>query len=246
MHVFRSPRFAGNALLEKILNDPDTGELKLGPGSPPDAVLPVQQALFDLQWTQTLSPPVLDPSVFVIGIYGPLTTRTVLNYKEHYDIHFPPDEPTGFVDGFTGPRTLNKLDHQCVLFDECDAAIVAKAAQVRAATGIEYDLPTFPILGTTAAMRLSSSGGPPGEISRISYKRGVGAFVVSMTFFQAYKQQGEETGPLGSPIADETQDGAGVVQHFENGTLRAENGDIVVEITGPDDDAPIFFDADSF
>lgn len=246
MHVFRSPRFAGNALLEEILNDPDTGELKLGPGSPADAVLPVQQALFDLQWTQTLRPPVLDRSVFVIGIYGPLTTQTVVNYKEHYDIHFPPDEPTGFVDGFTGPRTMNKLDHQCVLFDECDAAIAAKAAEVGAATGVQYDLPTFPILGTTGAMRLSSSGGPPGEISRISYKRHVGAFLVTSTFFHAYRQHGEETGPLGFPVADETSDGAAVVQSFENGTLRAENGAVAIEITGPDDDDPIVIDADSF
>lgn len=241
MHEFRSPRFAGNALLRDILNDPDTGELKLGPGSPPEAVLPVQQALFDLQWPQRLNPPVLDPSVFVIGIYGPLTTRTVFDYKEHYDIHYPPDAPTGFIDGFAGPRTLNKLDHQCVLFDECDAAIAVKAAEV-AVTGVEYNLPTIPILGTTGAMRLSSAG----ELSRISYKRGVGAFVVTSTFFRAYQDRGEEAGALGFPTTHQAQDGDGLVQHFENGLLRSDNGVISAKLTDPDDDIPIFFDADSF
>ncbi len=115
-----------------------------------------------------------------------------------------------------------------------------------AATGVQYNLPTVPVLGTTGAMRISSSGGPPGEISRISYKRHLGAFLVTSTFFHAYQRHGEETGPLGFPVADETSDGAAVVQRFENGTLRAENGAVAIEITGPDDGAPIVVDADSF
>lgn len=74
---FESPRFAGDSVLEEILNDPDTGTKKLQPGSPVESVTKVQQALFELGWTSRIDTPVLDPAVFVIGIYGPLTTKTV-------------------------------------------------------------------------------------------------------------------------------------------------------------------------
>ena len=118
---FRSPRFSGDAVLEEILRDPDTGTKKLGPGSPEaESIKKVQQALFDLMWTQRIDTPVSDPSQFVIGIFGPITSKTALAYKQHYDIHFPPDAPSGFIDHFVGPRTLDLLDEQCVLFDECD------------------------------------------------------------------------------------------------------------------------------
>ena len=114
---FRSPRFSGDPVLEEILRDPDTGTKKLGPGSPEaESIAKVQQALFDLMWTQRIDTPVSDPSQFVIGVFGPITTKTSLAYKQHYDIHFPPDAPTGFIDHFVGPRTLDLLDEQCVLF----------------------------------------------------------------------------------------------------------------------------------
>lgn len=134
---FASPRFRGDPLLESILNDPDMGTNKLGPGSAPESVLKVQQALFDLGWTTRIIPPVSDPASFVIGDYGPLTTSTVLAYKTHYDIHFPPDEPTGFVDGFTGPRTLSSLDGHCVLLDAGVAAVDATATVVAAASATD-------------------------------------------------------------------------------------------------------------
>jgi hypothetical protein len=35
----------------------------------------------------------------VIGIFGPITSKTVLAYKRHYDIHVPPDAPTSLVRG---------------------------------------------------------------------------------------------------------------------------------------------------
>ena len=42
---FRSPRFSGDAVLEEILRDPDTGTKKLGPGSPEaESIKKVQQA----------------------------------------------------------------------------------------------------------------------------------------------------------------------------------------------------------
>jgi len=92
---FRSPRFVGDLVLEEILRDPDTGTKKLGPGSPEsDSIKKVQQALFDLMWTQRIDTPVSDPFQFVIGIFGPITSKTVLAYKRHYDIHFPPSAPT--------------------------------------------------------------------------------------------------------------------------------------------------------
>ena len=146
---FRSPRFSGDPVLEEILRDPDTGTKKLGPGSPEaESITKVQQALFDLMWTQRIDTPVSDPSQFVIGVFGPITTKTSLAYKQHYDIHFPPDAPTGFIDHFVGPRTLDLLDEQCVLFDECDAALASKAAEVAATTGVRHDGPTIPILNT--------------------------------------------------------------------------------------------------
>ena len=163
---FRSPRFSGDAVLEEILRDPDTGMKKLGPGSPEaESIKKVQQALFDLMWTQRIDTPVSDPSQFVIGIFGPITSKTALAYKQHYDIHFPPDAPSGFIDHFVGPRTLDLLDEQCVLFDECDAALASKAAEVAAATGVRHDGPTIPILNTFGAMRIRTDGGVPGILS---------------------------------------------------------------------------------
>ncbi|MFZ1118211.1 MAG: hypothetical protein WAN44_20550 [Propionibacteriaceae bacterium] len=86
-------------------------------------------------WTQRIDTPVSDQSQFVIGIFGPITSKTALAYKQHYDIHFPPDAPSGFIDHFVGPRTLDLLDEQCLLFDECDAALASKAAEVAATLG---------------------------------------------------------------------------------------------------------------
>jgi hypothetical protein len=40
----------------------------------------VQQALFDLMWTQRIDTPVSDPSQFVIGIFGPITSKTVTSW----------------------------------------------------------------------------------------------------------------------------------------------------------------------
>ena len=121
MADFQSSRFAGDQLLLAILNDPDTGTLKLGPGSPPDSVKRLQQAVFDLGWTLRIDPPFPDQDQFVIGVYGPVTTKTVLAFKTHHDIHFPPSAPTGFIDGFAGPRTFERLDSDCVPFDASSA-----------------------------------------------------------------------------------------------------------------------------
>jgi hypothetical protein len=233
MVQFVSPRFDGDPVLEEILADPDTGTKKLGPGSPAESVRRVQQALFDLTWTQRIDTPVSDPTTFVIGIYGPLTTKTVHKYKTHHKIHFPPSAPTGIIDGFAGPRTLAKLDKNTVLLDLCDAELDEKATAVQISSGVEHDSPTLPILGTTGAMRLRSGGGLPGVPSGIWFKRGVGAFQVRGPVFTAYSDENFESG-LGFPIADQeagNQSGQ-VLQRFEEGEIRVEpDGTVAVRLT---------------
>jgi hypothetical protein len=128
----------------------------------------VQQALYDLNWSLLSTPPVPDEAVFVDGDYGPATTNTVLTYKKHYDIHFPPDAPTGTYDGFTGPRTLRALDAQCVLLDEAAAAIEQKAAELQMG-GLDVRLtstrPTNkPILDTSGVYRIAAIGGANGAL----------------------------------------------------------------------------------
>jgi hypothetical protein len=216
----QSPRFASDPLLQEIADDPDTGQLKLGPGSPPDSVSAVQAALFDLQWTRRLTPPVFDRDTFVIGVYGPLTKATVTLYKTHYDIHYPPDQPTGFIDEFVGPRTLQRLDGQCVLLDEADAALADKAAQLPI-TGVTFDPPTVPLLGTPGAIRFGNGTGTIGVTSPAGlwYKPGLGAFLVQGLFFSTYNDNGGETGALGFPTGDQTIDGEDRRQSFEHGEI---------------------------
>ena len=51
---FKSPRFAGDVVLQQILDDPDTGTKKLQSGSDSSAVQKVQALLFDLDWLRRL------------------------------------------------------------------------------------------------------------------------------------------------------------------------------------------------
>ena len=235
---FRSPRFAGDPVLEAIFRDPDTGTKKLGPGNlEKDSIKKVQQALFDLLWTQRIDTPVSDPSQFVIGIFGPLTAKTVLAYKQHYDIHFPPSALTGIIDHFVGPRTLDLLDEQCVLFDECDAALAAKAAEVAAATGFRHDGPTLPILNSFGAMRLRTDDGSPAILSGLWFRRGRGtASRVFGLIYEEYERRGMASGPLGFPIFDQLMDErpGRFFQNFEHGQIRMEDGDILVLGDTPD------------
>jgi hypothetical protein len=103
---FRSPRFMGDPVLKEILRDPDTGTRKLGTGSPErDSVQSVQQALFDLRWTQRIDTPVPYPSQFVIGIFGPITSKNGAGLQASLR-HPLPAGRTNLV----GPRTLDLLD----------------------------------------------------------------------------------------------------------------------------------------
>jgi hypothetical protein len=235
---FRSPRFRGDPVLEEIFADPDTGTKKLGPGSPErNSILKVQQALFDLLWTQRIDTPVSDPSQFVIGIFGPITSKTVLAYKRHYDIHFPRDAPAGLIDHFVGPRTLDLLDEQCVLFDECDAALAAKAAEVAAATGFRHDGPTLPILNSFGATRIHTDGGIPGILSGLWFRRGLGtASRVFGPIYEEYERRGFASGALGFPIFDQLIDERPTrfFQNFDHGQIRMEDGEILILDDTPD------------
>jgi hypothetical protein len=244
---FESPRFAGDPLLEEILNDPDTGTKKLGPGSPADSVMRLQKALFDLTWNEEIQPPVVDEGDFVVGNYGPRTTEAVLAFKRQYDIHFPPSAPTGFIDGFAGPRTFAKLDPQCVLLDEAIVAIQDKAAELNAAR-IATELigtsrrGTVRIKGTSGTFTAAEIAGASGAVY---FKRGLGAFEVHGNIHDAYLAADFAAGPFGFPTSDEHDDGAGFrASDFETGTLRCELATGVVTPIGPtpsaDGEAPVF------
>jgi hypothetical protein len=231
---FNSPRFAGDAVLEEILNDPDTGTKKLQSGSPADSVRRVQQALFDMGWSLRIDPPVFDEAAFVDGDYGRRTTDAALAYKKRYDIHFPPNAPTGFYDGFTGPRTLQRLDQQSVLFDESGAAIEAKAQALQAggvSVQLSADTPTtVTITGTHGVFRPALIAGANGAIF---HERTVGAFEVHGAIFDAYMRQGNAAGPLGFPVGDEQDDDPGFRRSdFQNGSLRCDLNTGVVELIG--------------
>lgn len=229
---FQSPRFAGDAVLEDILNDPDTGTKKLQKNSPAGPVRKVQQALFDLNWSLRVIPPITAEAVFVDGDYGPDTTRVVLAYKTQYDIHFPPDAPTGLIDGFAGPRTLRKLDSHCVRLDAGIAAIEQKAADLQG-DGLSVQLDTTPpatapVLGTGGAFRSAEIEGAGGAIFHDS---GIGAFEVHSRIFVEYKALNGPTGSLGFPTSDEHDDDPGFRRSdFQQGSLVLDLETDVVDV----------------
>ena len=244
--LFESPRFAGDPLLVEILNDPDTGTRKLEPGSPPESVMILQKALFDLTWTLQLQPALTVEEEFVVGVYGPKTTETVKLLKTRYGIHFPPSAPDGVIDGLAGPRTFEKLDQACVLRDEAAVAITEKAAAL-AGGGVATELigvapQPFPIERTSGAFQLARVSGTNGAIL---YKRGVGAFEVHGPIFDTYLSTFAR-GPFGFPTADERDDDTPGfrVSQFEHGLLRLESATGVVSAVGPEpaeqEERPVF------
>ena len=242
---FTSPRFIGDNVLEDILSDPnpDAGTKKLDSSSPKPSVERVQQALFDLGWNLRANPAVEDHDTFVDGVYGPATTRAVLNYKIYFDIHFPTSARFGLYDGFAGPGTLGHLDSHIALFDEAVDAINAKVPDLQAA-GVSVQMPVsdaFPerFLIVPAAMGVSHLATIDGAPGAIFFKRGVGAFEVHGAIVQAYHDQGFANGKFGFPNSDEHDDGAGVRRSdFENGSIRFEVSTAQVSFIGPAATAP--------
>jgi hypothetical protein len=243
---FESPRFADDPLLLDILNDPDTGKKKLGPGSPPGSVRTLQEAVFDLTWNlQTSEPVIRTRAEFVVGVYGPKTTQAVRAFKTRYGIRFPPDDPDGVVDGLAGPRTLARLDRTCVLLDQAIAAIAQKARDlIDRGVDVTFDpmerLAT-PCEGTSGAWTPAQVAGTFGGIF---FRRGHGeANEVHGNIFDTYLQSFVR-GPLGFPITDEEEinDLPGfVASHFQHGRLRCELAtgvvdELVSEIAEPEPD----------
>lgn len=228
---FESPRFAGDDLLVQILNDPDTGTLKLGPGSPKGSVSNLQQALWDLHWAKHASPEIVH-SAFVIGVYGPITKKAVTEYKTRYGIHFPPDAPDGFIDEFAGPRTFRRLDRHCVVLDRATGPLFAKFSELRDG-GLELELPPDPKkdpdvprtdpLPKTAGAALQVLVGDD-DRGRIYFRPETGAFLVSGAIETFYRTSaGGPAGRLGFPTTDEFVDDQGnFANEFEGGTLTRD------------------------
>ena len=66
----------------------------------------MQQALFDLMWTQRIDTPVSDPSQFVIGVFGPIYEEYERRGSETGPLGFPifdqliDEIPTRFFQNF--------------------------------------------------------------------------------------------------------------------------------------------------
>ncbi|WP_153506105.1 LGFP repeat-containing protein [Cumulibacter manganitolerans] len=226
---FESPRFAEDQLLLDILNDPDTGQLKFGPGSPAASVTTLQQAVWDLSWVAAVDPQIHNAD-FVIGTYGPITQRTVTKYKDHYGIHFPPDDPNGFVDAFAGPRTFRKLDGHCVNLDAGIGAILHKFFEL-ADSGMAITLPTTddpqapmtkPVPGTQGTVRQVFLDDD--DDGHIYFRRETGAFLLRGDLDQHYRDvEGGPAGPFGFPTADQVDAGDGTgFASFEGGTMTVD------------------------
>lgn len=249
MAQFESDRFAGDATLQDILDDPGTGTKKLQAGSPAAAVKAVQRALQSLGWVSgswtTASGKILYDTGFPDGDYGPWTTATVLAYKTHYGIHFA-DAAPGEFDGFVGPQTLALLDRQCALLDEGDTAIAARAAELIAA-GVQLELGSG-----GSAMQSRGVRGSAGVLRPITMtalqdwnrsgalfcKRGLGVFLqygvvdIQWTLTEIDLSTGVARGVLGFPVADVERTPGRDIGRFECGTISGDPAttDAVVEI----------------
>jgi len=237
---FRSARFAGDPLLREIFEDPDSGTRKLGPGSPAASVALVQQALWDLTIVEAVDSQITH-ATFVLGSYGPLTMRAVIAYKTRYDIHFPPDEPVGFIDEFAGPRTLRRLDGHCALLDLAVESILAKARDLQAG-GMALVLPphpdpaaptTIPVPGTTGCERSFFLGA---EVrGHVYFRPELDAFEVHGVIDHFYREEaGGPAGPLGFPVSDREDREDGAIARFQGGdlVLDAQTGAVTTRLDG--------------
>jgi hypothetical protein len=220
-----SPRFVGDDLLQAVFDDPDTGRLKLGPGSPRGAVRRVQLAFWDLGFAAQGAPG-MPKATFTDGGYGAGTKNTVLIYKSQYNLRFPPDDPAGIIDDFAGPRTMRKLDLHVGLLDEAVVAIEAKSFEVAAAAiftilDTDPELPTtHPEIGTRGCSRRGTLNGEPAEFF---YKRGLGTHVLTGPILTEFRSQLGPVLPLGFPTMDVTDPAAHeLTATFEHGRISVD------------------------
>lgn len=219
---FASPRFAGDPVLEEVLNSPDAATV-LHPASPRESVARLQQALWDLSWVRRVRPRMSRPD-FVIGTYGRVTIDAVTAYGQHYGTNGA--GPTGFAGG----RTLAKLDRHCLLLDAATAAAARKVdALLAAGARIEpphsadpYEPRTVPVPTTNGAeVRLRVDG----DDGHVYVRPETGAFAVHGRLDAFYRRDevGGPAGLLGFPVADAMAVGdRTVTQRFEGGELTLD------------------------
>lgn len=208
---FLSPRFAGNALLQQILDDPDTGTVKLQQGSPADAVTPVQKALLDLRWPAEAVPPVpLDG--FDDGAFGTNTENTVLAYKRCFRVVFPGDH---VIDGYVGPRTLWLLDKHITWYDSLLTEVDGFIADLQASGAAVVPGDATKAIRQPALKRDVTVDGVPAAVFN---SRDTEPVLVRSPILGAYL---DRVRSFGAPVSEE-QDGPDGTreQVFQFGTLR--------------------------
>jgi peptidoglycan hydrolase-like protein with peptidoglycan-binding domain len=231
---YASPRFQGDQHLVDILNDPDTGNVKLGPGSPSASIQKVQQALEDLDWPAQAEPQIdADQVTFSDGIWGPNTENAILAYKFAFQLRFPPGAFPGLLDGFAGPRTMFLLDFHVVAFDAAVAAIDAKVADLTANGRTVTDETTSgPLSRTRIVTREMSVDGTP---MTIAHHPDLGAFLIGSPIVDHWL---DRLIAFGAPTGDEHDVGGGARQvEFQFGTLEVDAAgavSVVGERTTPD------------
>jgi hypothetical protein len=241
MVSFRSPRFQGNVVLQETLDDPDTGTRKLQKHSDPTAVRLAQEAVYDLMWAVSGSAGASYPSRadFVDGDYGPSTERSVRDDKEHYRIVFPPGDPNGIVDGFTGPRTLMKLDNQIAWRDlvrdiiQANVTSLQQAAEPVALSAIVVEPPPFqPWRGSNEYLTWEATWG--GRAALLVGTMPDKAFALHGEILTRWLDKGGCTGSFGPPTSDIGSDGSGgLVCTFQGGEITVDGTGQVVERPGP-------------
>ena len=208
---FMSSRFAGNSVLQQILDDPDTGTVKLQQGSPAGAVKPVQKALLDLRWPAEVVPPV-PLAGFDDGAFGTNTANTVLAYKRCFRVAFP---GTGTIDGFVGPRTLWLLDKHITWFDSMLTEVDGKIADLQAAGATVVPGSATKAIRQPALKRDVSVDGVDGAVFT---SRDTAPALVLSPILGAYL---DRVRSFGAPLADEQAGPGGTrEQSFQFGTLR--------------------------
>ncbi|MEU5262938.1 hypothetical protein [Amycolatopsis sp. NPDC021455] len=214
---FSSPRFQGDQHLLDILNDPDTGQVKLGPGSPAESVLRVQQALADLLWPAQTDPP-LPVDGFADGVFGAGTERTVKAYKFVFRLRFPPGQSPSILDGFAGPRTMDLLDKHMVAFDAASVAIDERIADLTAAGSVITDQHRNGILTRTRITIRNLT--LDGVAAALIHHPGLGVFLVRQPILGTYFDRFHT---FGAPLGDEHDiDDATRGVDFQSGEIQVD------------------------